>query len=156
MLTSSVEIRVFQKEDAEAVAALEAECFTMPWSAGAFVRLAEDAKSIGLTAFSENKIVGFCSVTDISGEGEINNVAVAPSFRERGIAGAMLKELLFLGEKAGIRDFTLEVRACNAPAIHIYEKLGFLSEGIRPRFYEKPVEDALIMWRRRPTITTSF
>ena len=49
----------------------------------------------------------------------------------------------------GIENFTLEVRVSNASAIHVYEKLGFVSEGIRPRFYEKPVEDAMIMWKRK-------
>ena len=44
--------------------------------------------------------------------------------------------------------FTLEVRAGNRPAIALYEKYGFHTEGIRAGFYEKPVEDALIMWRR--------
>ena len=61
----------------------------------------------------------------------------------------MLQELLLLAKERGIGDITLEVRDGNEPAIHIYEKLGFVSEGIRPGFYEKPVEDALIMWRRR-------
>ena len=61
----------------------------------------------------------------------------------------MLKELLTRGEAAGINAFTLEVRVSNAAAIHIYEKFGFQPEGIRPRFYEKPIEDAVIMWRRR-------
>ena len=32
--------------------------------------------------------------------------------------------------------------------LRFYEKLGFVSEGIRPGFYEKPVEDACIMWKR--------
>ena len=68
----------------------------------------------------------------------------------------MLSELICRGEAFGITEFTLEVRVSNASAIHVYEKLGFRSEGIRPGFYEKPVEDAMIMWRRQtvPAITT--
>ena len=59
----------------------------------------------------------------------------------------MLQELFVVGESIGVENFTLEVRVSNAPAIHIYEKLGFVSAGVRPRFYEKPVEDAMIMWK---------
>ena len=62
--------------------------------------------------------------------------------------GKMLEELLRLGNERGITAYTLEVRVSNAPAIHLYEKFGFVSEGIRPKFYEKPTEDAMIMWRR--------
>ena len=47
-----------------------------------------------------------------------------------------------------LRSNTLEVRVSNAAAIHVYEKAGFVSEGIRPRFYEKPTEDAMILWKR--------
>ena len=61
----------------------------------------------------------------------------------------MLLELIRQGEEMGIADFTLEVRKSNAAAIHLYEKAGFRSEGIRPGFYDKPKEDAVIMWRRR-------
>ena len=60
----------------------------------------------------------------------------------------MLRYLIGEGEQKGLSAFTLEVRAGNAAAIHVYEKLGFRSEGIRPNFYEKPVEDAVIMWKR--------
>ena len=80
----------------------------------------------------------------------MNNVAVLPAFQGRGIASALLKELLSLGEAMGFTDFTLEVRVGNAPAIHLYEKFGFVSEGIRPGFYRNPAEDAMIMWRRGP------
>ena len=61
----------------------------------------------------------------------------------------MLTQLISRGEKDfGIKEFTLEVRLSNMGAIHLYEKLGFVSEGIRKNFYEEPVEDALIMWKR--------
>lgn len=153
----SVRVRRFRAEDAEAIGRLEAQCFTMPWSAKAFRELTLDAQSVGLVAEMDDQIVGFCSVTNVSGEGDVNNVAVAPEFQGRGIATSMLKELIRQGEMLGITDFTLEVRAGNAAAIHLYEKLGFVSEGIRPRFYEKPTEDAEIMWRRQtPTIPTFF
>ena len=56
----------------------------------------------------------------------------------------MLKE----APEHGIGDCTLEVRVSNAPAICLYESLGFRGEGVRPNFYEKPKEDALIMWKR--------
>ncbi len=52
------------------------------------------------------------------------------------------------GDREGVTAYTLEVRVSNEAAIQMYRKLGFVSEGIRPGFYEKPVEDAMIMWKR--------
>ena len=65
---------------------------------------------------------------------------------------ALLQALIAHGEARRIAAFTLEVRVSNAAAIHMYEKFGFLSEGIRPGFYERPREDAVIMWRRQDKI----
>lgn len=61
--------------------------------------------------------------------------------------GPCLTELLKEGKNRGVAHFTLEVRVSNAPAIHLYEKLGFTSAGIRKNFYDCPKEDAMIMWR---------
>ena len=84
----------------------------------------------------------------IAGEGDVTNIAVFPEYRGRGLGAALTKALLVEGRKRGMNAFTLEVRVGNQAAIHIYEKLGFRSEGVRKGFYEKPKEDALIMWRR--------
>ena len=84
----------------------------------------------------------------ICNEGNIDNVVVAESFRGQGIAQKLMQELIALGEKEGVEAFTLEVRVSNKAAIRVYEKAGFVSEGIRPGFYDKPREDAMIMWRR--------
>ncbi len=142
-------IRPMKQGDIERVSKIEAECFSMPWSEEAYAKALEDDKCLYLVALSDGAIVGMCGVMNLLGEGDINNVAVTASERGQGIAFTMLKELIRRGEEMGIVDYTLEVRVSNQAAIHTYEKLGFVSEGIRPKFYEKPVEDAMIMWRRR-------
>ena len=78
----------------------------------------------------------------------MTNVSVLKEYRGKGFASAMLKQMIECGEAEGVSNFTLEVRVNNKDAIHVYEKLGFASEGIRPNFYDNPREDAMIMWRR--------
>ena len=95
------------------------------------------------------ELLGTISLTRVGEDGEIGNVAVLPEYRGKGIAGALLKTALEYGERGqGILSYTLEVRAGNAAAVHLYEKHGFRTQGRRPRFYTEPCEDALIMWKR--------
>lgn len=141
-------IRELSDEDVEPLSVIEARSFSMPWSAADFSRLIQDRNSQYLVAEVEGRVVGCCGVTNVSGDGEIDNVVVDEAYRNRGIATALLRETLRRGYAMGVEAFTLEVRISNAPAIHIYEKAGFVSEGIRPHFYEKPVEDAMILWKR--------
>ena len=63
----------------------------------------------------------------------------------------MLTELLKKGEEAGCHSYTLEVREGNTPARKLYEKLGFVNEGVRPGLYDNPKEDAVIYWKRKGT-----
>ncbi|MDE5892060.1 MAG: ribosomal protein S18-alanine N-acetyltransferase [Acetatifactor sp.] len=141
-------IRELRDEDVEPLSVIEARSFTMPWSAADFARLIQDRNSQYLVAEVDGRVVGCCGVTNVSGDGEIDNVVVDEAYRSRGIATALLRETLRRGYDMGVEAFTLEVRVSNAPAIHIYEKAGFVSEGIRPHFYEKPTEDAMILWKR--------
>lgn len=143
-----VRIRELEMGDIEAVSIMEAQSFSMPWSAKDFEQLVSDEKSLYLVAEIEGQVVGCCGLTNVCGEGNINNVVVQEAYRGKGVAYAMMQELLSRGQEMGCAEFTLEVRVSNAPAIHVYQKLGFVSEGIRPRFYERPVEDAMIMWIR--------
>lgn len=141
-------IRDLEERDIEAISRIEQDSFSMPWSANAFRQLLSDSKSIYLVAEEDGIVVGSCGVSDICGEGNIDNVVVDQQYRGRGIATALMEETLRRGRERGIQAFTLEVRVSNLPAIRVYEKMGFVSEGIRPRFYEKPTEDAMIMWLR--------
>ncbi|MCM1174375.1 MAG: ribosomal protein S18-alanine N-acetyltransferase [Blautia sp.] len=143
-----IHIRPMERADVEIISRLEEETFSMPWSRDAFLEMIEKKDAAYYVAELDGKVAGGCGVLMIAGEGNITNVVVAKEARNRGIGTKMLQHLMTEGARNGLDAFTLEVRVSNAAAIHVYEKLGFLSEGIRPDFYEKPVEDAVIMWKR--------
>lgn len=143
-----IQFRDLQKKDVKEVAKIEEETFAMPWSQDAFLEMTEAQYAHYIVAEDDDKIIGSCGLRNIAGEGEITNVVMKPEYRNKGIGTIMLCKLLKDGKKMGIQAFTLEVRESNRIAIHMYEKLGFLAEGIRKKFYEKPCEDAVIMWKR--------
>ena len=135
-------------EDVPYISRLEEETFSMPWSADSFLEMIGKEDARYYVAERDGQLLGGCGVLMIAGEGNITNVVVAPEARNQGIATGMLRHLMEEGNREGLTAYTLEVRVSNAAAIHVYEKLGFVSEGIRPGFYEKPAEDAAIFWKR--------
>lgn len=140
--------RKMRAEDVPFISRLEEETFSMPWSAASFLQMIEKEDTAYFVAEEEGRLLGGCGLLLIAGEGNITNVVVAPEARRRGVATGLLTYLMETGDRAGLSAYTLEVRASNEAAIALYEKLGFVSEGIRPHFYEKPMEDAVIMWKR--------
>lgn len=141
-------IRKIEEGDMKELAAIEAESFSTPWSENSFRELLSIDYAYYLVAVYDGRIAGSAGMRIICGEGNIDNVVVRPSLRNLGIADALMTRLIEDGDALGVTAYTLEVRVSNAPAVHVYEKHGFVNEGIRPKFYEKPVEDAMIMWRR--------
>ncbi len=148
MMSDKLIIRKLTEEDVEPLSAIESASFSMPWSAEDFAALLTRDYCVYYVAEVDGEVAGCCGMTNICNEGNIDNVVVAEKFRGQGIATALLERLLEEGDSLGVTAYTLEVRVSNASAIHVYEKLGFVSEGIRPNFYEKPTEDANIMWKR--------
>jgi len=132
----------------EQVCELEEEAFSMPWHRESFLEMIENPHACYLVALAGKKVAASCGLREIAGEGEITNVVTAPAFRKKGIARQILTSLLEEGEKRGISAYTLEVRISNEAAVRLYQSLGFVEEGVRKNFYEKPKEDALIMWKR--------
>ncbi|MDR0964176.1 MAG: tRNA (adenosine(37)-N6)-threonylcarbamoyltransferase complex dimerization subunit type 1 TsaB [Clostridium sp.] len=141
-------IRRLQMQDVDAISRMEAQSFSMPWSAADFADLANAEDALYLVAVIGEQPVGCCGATLVADEAYINNIVVDTAYRRRKIATRLLEALIREGQKQGIPNFTLEVRIGNVGAIQLYEKVGFTSEGIRPNFYEKPREDAYIMWLR--------
>lgn len=130
------------------VCALEEEAFSMPWHKESFLEMIQCKDACYLVGILEEEVVASCGLRNIVGEGEITNVVTKKDKRGLGIGRQMLLKLMEEGAEMGVEAFTLEVRKSNEAAIHLYESLGFAAEGERKNFYEKPTEDALIMWKR--------
>ncbi len=140
--------RAMTPADVPFISRLEEETFSMPWSEASFLQMIEQDDARYFVAEEDGQLLGGCGLLLIAGEGNITNVAVAKEARRRGVGTGLLRHLLSEGDQEGLSAYTLEVRVSNTAAIGLYQKLGFVSEGIRPNFYEKPVEDAMIMWKR--------
>ena len=93
-------------------------------------------------------VAGYCSYRVVADELQINNVAVRPDHRGKGIGRAMVESALDHGRASGARIALLEVRRSNQTAQRLYFGLGFTEVGERPRYYAHPEEDALVLARR--------
>ncbi len=127
------------------IAELEKLCFSAPWSEKSIASELTNPLSYWLVALDGEKIAGYIGSQSVMGESDMMNVAVSPDYRRQGIGEALVKALCDRLKEQGNTCLTLEVRVSNAPAIALYEKLGFVEVGCRPNYYHNPKEDALIL-----------
>ena len=127
------------------VAALERLCFSDPWSENSVASELENELSLWLVAEEGETVLGYVGSQTVLDETDMMNVAVHPDHRRRGVAAALITELVSRLKMRGSRCLKLEVRASNAPAIALYETLGFTQLGLRKNYYRNPKEDALIL-----------
>ena len=136
-----MDIQSAQIQHIPAVAALEREIFSDPWPEDMLLRMRER-----ITVAAEGaSVVGYLVFSTVLDEGSVDNVAVAPAYRRRGVAGLLLSDAIRRAREDGLSLLTLEVRASNAPAAALYEGYGFREVGRRRDYYEKPREDAILM-----------
>ena len=127
------------------VAELEKLCFNDPWSVNSIAYELTNPLSLWLVAEEAGIVVGYVGSQSVMDEADMMNIAVAPEYRKRGIAEALIKALVEHLQQRDILFLLLEVRASNAPAIALYNKLCFEQVGRRPKYYTNPREDALIL-----------
>jgi ribosomal-protein-alanine N-acetyltransferase len=139
--------------DLTAVAAIESLSFSDPWTAEAFASVLElrhmrffVAEEVGdETGTGEPVLLGYVVALVVADEGEIADLAVAPSARRRGIGGLLLDRVAAEAEKLEIRALYLEVRESNVAARALYQSRGFAPVGRRRGYYQSPTEDALLL-----------
>ena len=127
------------------IAELEKLCFTDPWNEDSVASELINPLSLWLAAVDAEQVVGYVGSQSVMGEADMMNIAVHPDYRRQGIAEALVQELVARLRDKEVYCLLLEVRASNAPAQALYEKLGFTQVGRRKNYYRSPKEDALIL-----------
>ena len=135
--------------DVDAVAALEAATFTAPWKPDTFQSLLDrSGAELWVLDDPDAGVVAYAVVWCILDQGELANIAVAESHRGKGLGRYLLGKVLDVARERGVQSLYLEVRGSNEGAIELYRSFAFTQVGVRKKYYDKPVEDALIMVRR--------
>lgn len=138
-------IRDAAAADVPGIAALERECFSLPWTEEIVSSQLTGGGKVMLAAELDGALAGYMGLQYVLDEGYVSNVCTAPEFRRRGVASALIDEMIRRARELELSFLSLEVRASNEAAISLYAGKGFVSVGVRQGYYEKPAEDAIIM-----------
>jgi [ribosomal protein S18]-alanine N-acetyltransferase len=149
----NVELRTLDARDLDALEVIERLSYPAPWSRAMFTAELQKPGTLAIGAYLETgELAGYAIVSRYVDAWHLMNIAVAPEYRRRGIAKALLERLFSATANDPRRGYTLEVRVSNSDAIRLYESAGFEVRGIRRGYYTDNREDALIMWREpQPT-----
>ena len=146
----NIELRRLTLADLAAIERIERRAYPTPWSRSMFAGELAKSSSICLGAVdtdADEMLVAYLIISRYADAWHVMNVAVQDAYRGHGIATQLLNRLFELTAGDDRRGYTLEVRVSNESAIRLYEKLGFVSRGIRRGYYTDNREDALIMWK---------
>ena len=140
-------LREMLVEDLDQVMEIEQDLFHVPWTKEGFFTFLTKDNAMFLVVEERGRILGYCGLLMVLDEGDITNVAVRRDRQREGIGHFLMASLIRLAGEQGINTIHLEVRAGNETAVRLYERMGFTRDGIRKGYYERPVEDAILMTR---------
>lgn len=129
--------------------ALDRAGFPDPWSQAGWRDEVVRADRRWRVVAAEDRLVAAGGLMLAPDAAHVLRLVVAPAWRGRGIAVGLVGELIDLAARAGRPALTLEVRASNRAALNLYRRLGFVSHGVRPRYYADG-EDAVVLWYTPP------
>ncbi len=139
-------IRRMTLEDLDAVVAIEAATFAMPWSKDSFYQeLTRNVAARYLVAEVNGTVIGYAGAWIILDESHITNIAILEGYRGHGYGRKLTEGLMQYLSNLGAAYATLEVRRSNERAQNLYKSLGYVAVGWRKRYYEDNQEDALLM-----------
>ena len=130
-----VSILPWEKEDIQAIAALEKECFPDAWTKQQLFSAFERTDFYGLKLLVDGKLVGYLCATKLFEEAELLIIAVAENCRGLGLGGKLMDEFLRTMQAHGVERVFLEVRLSNVAAKSLYERRGFVTTRVREKYY---------------------
>ena len=142
--------RILTPADLDGVLEIEAESFNNPTTREWYARELErpEVCFIYVLRTPAVRVAAFCAFWRVADQAHINNLAVRPELRGRGLGSQMLEAIIVEAHQLGAGTLTLEVRRSNIPAQRLYQRAGFHEAGVRKNYYTKPVEDALVLVRK--------
>lgn len=138
--------------DLDGVLAIEQASFNNPttreWYEGELKR--PDVCFIYVMRTADEPVAAFCAFWLVVDQAHINNLAVRPELRGRGLGTHLLQSILVEARHLGATSLMLEVRRSNVAAQRLYAKAGFSEHSVRKNYYTQPVEDAIVLFRKIP------
>lgn len=141
-------VRELKVEDSAAVAEMEQQIFSDPWSEKSVMETVQQKQSVCFAAEKAGHLLGYLLVYHAADEAEIARIAVQKEARRQGAAGKLMQALEHYCEEHKMEKLLLDVRESNEAARSFYTKNGFVEDGIRQGFYTNPSEDAVLMSRQ--------
>ena len=129
-------LREMLVDDLDQVMEIEEELFSVPWTKEGFLTFLMKENGMFLVVEEKGRILGYCGLLTVLDEGDVTNVAVRRDRQREGIGNFLMESMIHL-----------EVRAGNETAIRLYERQGFVRDGLRKGYYTDPTEDAVLMTR---------
>ena len=149
MSVAGVRVRGAQGADVDEVMVLERATATAPhWGVGVYAEIVagQGAARCLFVAERNEGLVGFAvGMMGPDRVGELESVGVADAAKRAGIGRALCMAVIDWCRTHAAMEIALEVRAGSVGAIALYQGLGFVRSGRRPRYYSDPEEDAVLM-----------
>ena len=140
-------LREMMVEDLGQVMEIEEDLFAVPWTREGFFTFLTRKDTMFLVVEEKGRILAYCGLLMVLDEGDVLNVAVRRDRQREGIGNFLMESLIRLAGQQGVDVIHLEVRSGNETAIRLYERSGFVRDGVRRNYYTDPTEDAVLMTR---------
>lgn len=133
-------------EDLPMVAEIEKLSFNRPWSYESIESFYYRKTSDVFVWRDRNRISGYIIAEHVLDQGELHRIAMVPFIRRMGMGTLLFRKFLQRYKEIGVETIYLEVRESNEAAYQFYLKNGFEEYGRRAKYYQEPIEDAILMF----------